>query len=1248
MTPFDVTCDDLGCLNSYEAVRVFHALLFAEAAWVEGIDDSKIDVPISTSAINTPDGGVDAEVSDAHPGNGSHGIIKEGRTSYQIKSGNIDIRNLSDAKAMVSAGGGLSPRVCSCIAEGGTYVIVLFGSDKPDSKDGKSVSLVRQAIDELAPDLKGKGAIEVWRQNKLCGFLANFPPVSLLAKGDSSTDLHTMATWESLGDMRKRVCFGPVQEEAIATIRDAVLSSPMPIRVIGDPGVGKTRLVMEALRVERLASTVVYASKPSDIPPGFLRELSQPGSRYHCVLVVDECPKDVFRDIWNQLDGVSDRVRLISIYNTAENPEPNLNKLDIAPLAASDVAKIITAYGVPEDKASWAAKLCGGSPRVAHIISEQMQIFGTINITSYEDVWRRYVANRDEVGSELYAKRLRALEWLSLFARFGYNDPFAEEGDQVVRKIAQATGMCTSEVREVISDLCDRKILQGDRTLYITPKLLHLWLWANWWKKQGAAFTWSKFMTIDESGERFCDSLVFWFIDMLQYARESTVASKVTKGLLGSNGPFSDASFITTSRGFRLMSAIADVNPETALDYIEALMRDLDDADLHEFKRGRRCLVGTLKRTAFETHLFDRSARLLLRLACAENEGWANNATGEFADLFSMGYGRIAPTKTPPAQRFPVLRDAALSNSSVTQRVAIKAMGSGLRQFTSRAVGVSEADHLREPMQGWMPVTYGELWDGFRNVWTLGMECLAKYEGGNREKLAGMLQSRAVGLLVVMGDGSEPAGWLKDLYATGYADVNKLLNDLARLLRYSTHLSNRERELLESLKGEIGGSCYEARIHRYVGVRVWAEELGDDEDESSALAVEIDDLSLASIQQPDKFEALLPWLVSKQPDNAYRFGVALGNRDTFGSLWPLLFHALRDAPAGERGSQLCSGYLSSVYRRDRSRWETAIAELREDDRLASLLPSILSDEGISDETLGMLVSLFVEGRIPPDALKPLGFCSHRDSLSDESVCRLLNVLVDAHAEDSASLAIEIAFRQIQDGRVLPADDLAKVISQPELFSADVDAGGFLPYIWSEIANAYLDSYPDEGVAIVDAVVECLGCFRFGGLDDLAGTLCRLVQREPEDVWNAIGERLLDGERFFSVDAGVGEIAAAVAGFPVKTVLSWIDKDPDRRAYLALECFPASLYDEGGRSTITREIVAKYGDRESVQGEMWAKAHELSGIGSLVDYYDGKIAELETYREREKNPHVLTYIDRAIPEYQQEQEKERIREERMGW
>lgn len=1247
MTPFDVTCDDLGRLDAYEAVRVFHALLFAEAAWVEGIDASKIDVPMSTSAINTPDGGIDAEVLDAHPGNGSHGIIKEGRTSYQIKTGSVDIRNLSDAKAMVSAGGPLSPRVRSCIVEGGTYVIVLFGSDKPDNEGGRSVSLVRQAIGELAPDLKDRGSIEVWRQNKLCGFLGNFPSVCLMAKGSIPSALHTMVTWERLGDMRKEVYFGPAQEKAVSAVRDSVLNSRMPIRVIGDPGVGKTRLVMEALRVEKLASTVVYAPKPSDIPVGFLRELSRLGSRYHCVLVIDECPKDIFRDIWNQLESVSDRVCFIGIYNAAENSDPDFNILDVPPLATPDVVKIIATYDVPEDRALWVARLCGGSPRVAHIIGAQIKTSGSINIMSHEDVWQRYVASRDEVGGELYTKRLRVLEWLSLFARFGYIAPFAEEGNQVVRKIKQATGMSECEIREIISDLCDRKILQGDRTLYITPKLLHLWLWANWWKKQGSAFVWSDFMSVDGSGEQFRDALVSWFVDMLQYARESSAVPKVAEGLLGDGGPFSDHGFLKTSRGSRLMRTIADIDPKAALNYVASFMQDLTDTELREFKDGRRCLIDTLKRSAFEAHLFNRSASLLLRLACAENEGWSNNATGEYANLFSMGYGPVAVSKASPGQRFPALRAAALSDSSTTQRVAIKAMELGLQQCTHGMDGLSEADQLREPRQGWMPATYNGLWDGFRNVWALGMECLAEYDGENRDELASVLQSGAMGLLVTMGDGSEPAGWLNDLYETGYADEGKLINDIARLLRYSTHLSERARELLESLKREINGSSYEARARRYVGVRVWAEERGDD-GASSEIVTEINSLAEASLRRRDEFESLLPWLVSKQPENACRFGIALGEMDAFGTVWPLIVRALGDVPAEERGSQLCSGYLRSVYHQDRARWEAAIAELRQDDKLVDLLPSILSDEGISDEFLGMLISLFVEGRITVDALRPLGFCGHMDALSNESVCGLLNALVEAHCAASASLAVEIAFRQAKDGRVLPAVDLARAICQPELFSADVNTGGFLPYMWSEIASAYLDSHPKEATAIIDAVLGRLDDVGFASIGDLAGVLRQLIQCEPERTWNAIGERLLDGKRPFLLYLGEERIASWVATFPAETIYNWIEKDSTRRASLALELFPAALYGNEGKPTITRGILARYGDQEDVQREMRGKTRELSWIGSLVDYYESKIAELEAYREFEENPIVLDYIDRTISEYRSEQEEERIREERMGW
>ena len=42
-----------------------------------------------------------------------------------------------------------------------------------------------------------------------------------------------------------------------------------------------------------------------------------------------------------------------------------------------------------------------------------------------------------------------------------------------------------AEFNTAILDFKKRKILQGDKTLYITPKLFHLWLWSEWWTTHG-------------------------------------------------------------------------------------------------------------------------------------------------------------------------------------------------------------------------------------------------------------------------------------------------------------------------------------------------------------------------------------------------------------------------------------------------------------------------------------------------------------------------------------------------------------------------------------------------------------------------------------------------------------------------------------------------------------------------------------------------------------------------------------------
>ena len=166
-TIFTVRNEDLSRLNPTEAVLFFRDLLWAEARRI-GIDISKINV---SSRVNVPDGGVDAAVDDVHIETGS-GIIKQGKTSYQLKAGaSFKPWRKSDIEdELFGTKENLGESIRACLDTDGTYVLVCTGIDLVDSQR-------REALKHVEDFLKQCGyshpKVEVWSQNTLIGFFAS-------------------------------------------------------------------------------------------------------------------------------------------------------------------------------------------------------------------------------------------------------------------------------------------------------------------------------------------------------------------------------------------------------------------------------------------------------------------------------------------------------------------------------------------------------------------------------------------------------------------------------------------------------------------------------------------------------------------------------------------------------------------------------------------------------------------------------------------------------------------------------------------------------------------------------------------------------------------------------------------------------------------------------------------------------------------------------------------------------------------
>ncbi len=264
---------------------------------------------------------------------------------------------------------------------------------------------------------------------------------------------------------------------------------------------------------------------------------------------------------------------------------------------------------------------------------------------------------------------------------------------------------------------------------------------------------------------------------------------------------------------------MTEANPKAALACLKRTIGTWSRENLLEFTIGRREVVWALERIAMWRDLFTGAAQLLLALGEAENESRANNASGVFTGLFSLAPGELAPTQAPPQERLSVLKEALKSSSKKRRLLAIHACNKALEsQYFFRDVG-AEYQGLRNVPNLWMPQTYGELFEAYRQIWQLLYSQLGDVPIDEQQLIVTVLLQRAQGLgrYVVLAD--MVIDTVNELMQKQYTDKKKILADIIRLLHYEgSQLPEHIRQRWEQLKDSLIGSDFSSRMKRYVGM----------------------------------------------------------------------------------------------------------------------------------------------------------------------------------------------------------------------------------------------------------------------------------------------------------------------------------------------------------------------------------------------------------------------------------------------
>ena len=407
-TIFTVKKKHLDLLDEDTAVEFFSKLLWAEANRL-GPGTCKINVPSETKI---PDGGIDATV-DADLLVKQSDIIAPGKNGYQIRSGtgfkpwrDGDVRKelFKKGSPKIPEKKHLKESIKDCLDECGTYILVCTGIDRlvpPNRK--KASKLIKDYLKNCGyPDSQ----VDVWPQNVLIRFLKSFPSLCLWVNGRSSAKFQTHESWSRNANMQGKFVSGKSQDELIENLQSDLRcdDNAPPLLVSGQPGIGKTRLVLEATKAKDLAPQVIYSPADQFLQDKLLMdELCNDENDFSAIVVIDDCNLHSRSEILDKLKNRGKTIKLITIYNNHEEAAGDISPYIPQRLSDDQIRSVIQQHTKVPDLGDrrW-VELCSGSPGIAHVVGWNLPNYPKDVLASLSTVntWERYIVSVDDPSQE--------------------------------------------------------------------------------------------------------------------------------------------------------------------------------------------------------------------------------------------------------------------------------------------------------------------------------------------------------------------------------------------------------------------------------------------------------------------------------------------------------------------------------------------------------------------------------------------------------------------------------------------------------------------------------------------------------------------------------------------------------------------------------------------------------------------------------------------------------------------------------
>lgn len=806
--------------------------------------------------------------------------------------------------------------------------------------------------------------------------------------------------------------------------------------------------------------------------------------------------------------------------------------------------------------------------------------------------------------------------------------------------------------QSLIANLRQRRIIQGATTLYITPRLLHVYLYRDFWRSYGSGFD------IVGALKNMPGQMQQWFIAMLRYADDSPVAQAAVDHLLGPRGLIPKGIFPDNQAIGQMMLSLAESSAKPTLRCLQRIIGNVATSELLEIRAARQYLVWALQYLAVWDDCFTGSAELLLKLAEAENSRNGNNATETFVQLFSLIPG-MAATQAPASRRNSFLRDALDSNSTSRRRIALATAKEALStQFGARFIG-AEHQGLRKTIEFWRPKTYGELWDAYREVWEMLVGKLHIWQGEERNALIGTIIATARSVLQIRPLSSEVLQTLESLADDASVDVKGLVSFVNIELRFRRNgLDEETINRLASIREKLNGHDFRTKLRRYVRYATTDDAFDDKHQRSSILDEHLEQVAQEGIASLGMLEEELNWLLCEDSSPAFCFAFRLGNHDTARSILPILLRVQESLPENTPLAFLC-GYLASIHEQNKGEWESLILTLSEKTFIQKRFADLAISSGMSDRVARKVIECLRSGILNPMSLQRWWFRRTLREMSEPVFLELVDLQLAENRPDLWKNAVHLFYAYFLESgtqKGLPEEATYQVLTSAGMIG-EWD-GNDVCYFWSRLAAAFLSKYPEHTWEFFQTILR-LGTEQWNLLPDLdmpeEHVLTSVFKSDPERGWDCITEAFSEGDggRSFGIQRWLGGEWRRLNGDdspgPIQyaltsKVFSWVDENKEDRGRWLTSALPKTL-DRTPAGRLTRDFIARYGKIESVRGSLSCRFHTRSWCGSASDYYRELRKQAREWLVEEKNQTVIRWIERYVDELGYDIQQAEIEEER---